>query len=381
MKVLYLILLYNGEINGGHTYRMATAAALRNIVGYENLDIVLSELDTSDWGCNVVMRMKSYPSAKDKIRNLLSGNITQRSDRDIENIVRLINLKQYDIVIFGSSETGKLISEVKKNCQVKTITWYHDIVADVIRKKKKNEFDLKMLPVWNAEVRAEKIDAGLTDVPIVLHRRDAGLLYAYWKRKADIFIPIALEDKFIPWDWSSADHTTEPLQLLFVGAYHWSVNVEAVKWFCEHVMSRLTEEKVIFNIAGFQMEKILSDGWIGDYKNARVLGTVNDLAEVYRNADVVVEPIVTGSGMKVKTAEALMHGKEIIGTAEALVGYDELKMNLCSSEEDFIEKIKGYCAQRPKPFVLANRSAYETKYSPKAIEEKLRYALMKAKGG
>ena len=91
MKILYLILLYNGEINGGHTYRMATAKALKNLIGYENLDIVLSELDTSDWGCNVVMRMKSYSSGKEKLRNLLEGNITQRSNQDIDEIVNLIN--------------------------------------------------------------------------------------------------------------------------------------------------------------------------------------------------------------------------------------------------------------------------------------------------
>ena len=103
MKILYLILLYNGEINGGHTYRMATAKALKNLIGYENLDIVLSELDTSDWGCNVVMRMKSYSSGKEKLRNLLEGNITQRSNKDIDEIVNLINKNQYDIVLFGSS--------------------------------------------------------------------------------------------------------------------------------------------------------------------------------------------------------------------------------------------------------------------------------------
>lgn len=66
---------------------MATAKALKNLIGYENLDIVLSELDTSDWGCNVVMRMKSYSSGKEKLRNLLEGSITQRSNKDIDEIV------------------------------------------------------------------------------------------------------------------------------------------------------------------------------------------------------------------------------------------------------------------------------------------------------
>ena len=378
MKILYLILLYNGEINGGHTYRMATAKALKNLIGYENLDIVLSELDTSDWGCNVVMRMKSYSSGKEKLRNLLEGNITQRSNKDIDEIVNLINKNQYDIVLFGSSETGKLVSEVKRRCNVKTMSWYHDIVADVIERKKKTEFNLKMLPIWNTEKKAEGTDARLTDVPIVLHRSDADLLQKYWGRKTDVFIPIALEDKFVPYDYSAESEKNEKLQLLFVGAYNWSVNVEAAKWFCENVMSKLNDYAVQFNIAGFQMENLLKDGWVGQYKNVKVLGTVDDLAETYKKADVVVEPILTGSGMKVKTAEALMHGKEVIGTQEALVGYDELSDKVCETAEDFISTIIRYSTNRPARFVPLNRLAYEENYSIKGIENKLRYAISKA---
>ena len=379
MKILYLILLYNGDINGGHTYRMATAKALRNLIGYENLDIVLSELDSSDWGCNVVMRMKSYSCGKDKLKNLLEGNITQRSNQDIDEIVNLINEKQYDIVLFGSSETGKLISEVKRRCNVKTITWYHDIVADVIEQKKKTKFNLKMLPIWNAEKKAEGMDARLTDVPIVLHSRDAELLLKYWGRKTDVFIPIALEDKFVPYDYNQEIEKDEKLQLLFVGAYNWSVNVEAVKWFCENVMSKLNDYAVQFNIAGFQMENLLKDGWIKQYKNVKVLGTVDDLAMTYKKADVVVEPILTGSGMKVKTAEALMHGKEVIGTQEALVGYNELSDKICETADDFINTIIRYITNRPSRFVSLNRLAYEENYSIKGIENKLGYAISKAK--
>lgn len=376
MKILYLILLYNGEINGGHTYRMATAAALREVVGYENLDIVLSELDMSDWGCHVVMRMKSYGTAYEKLRNLIQGNISQRSNRDIDQIVDLINKNNYDVIFFGSSETGKLIQEVKMRCNnIKTVTWYHDIVADVIERKKKNEYNWKMLPVWNAEKRAEGMDANLTDIPIVLHQRDADLLFKYWGRRTETFIPIALEDKFNSNLVKSSENGSHTLQLLFVGAYNWSVNVEAVKWFCENVMTKLTGYDVRFNIAGFKMENLFKDGWVQNHSNVTVLGTVDDLASTYSQVDVVVGPILTGSGMKVKTAEALMHGKEVIGTEEALVGYEELKSQVCHSAEDFVDRIKEYCREKPERFNPINRRAYEENYSVEGIRNRLREVL------
>lgn len=375
MKILYLICLYNGEINGGHTYRMATVKALVNVIGYENLDIVLSELDTSDWGCNVVMRLKNYSSKKDKIMNLISGNITQRSDKDIKNIISIIKENNYDVVLFGSSETGKLIKCIKKECpNIKTMTWYHDIVADVIDRKIKKEFDIRKLPVWLMEKYSEGVDARLTDMPIVLHQRDADLLKQKWGRETNTFIPIALIDKFPKIKGKNQDANSS-LQLLFVGAYNWKVNVEAVYWFAENVMKHLEDENVVFNVAGFQMEKLRDEGKIQQYRNIRVLGTVNDLAETYRMADVVVEPILTGSGMKVKTAEAMMHGKEIIGTEEALVGYEELVNQVCTDEEQFQERIKWYCKNRPQKYVEENRRAFLNNYSIEGIERKIRNCL------
>lgn len=83
--------------------------------------------------------------------------------------------------------------------------------------------------------------------------------------------------------------------------------------------------------------------------------------------------------MKVKTAEALMHGKEVIGTQEALVGYDELSDKVCETAEDFISTIIRYTTNRPARFVPLNRLAYEENYSIKGIENKLGYAISKAK--
>lgn len=378
MKILYVICLYNGEINGGHSYRMATVKALQNIYGNDSVDIVLSELDQSDWGANVVLRLPSYHTFFAKLSNLLSGNITQRSNQDINKIISIIENNKYDVVIFGSSETGKLISEVKKRSNVKTVSWYHDIVADVLTKRlKAKSSNLLKKTVWNMEINSEGIDARLTDLPIVLHQRDADLLYKYWHRKADVHVPIVLTDKYAPICSMVEDAANMPLKLLFVGAYNWSVNVEAVRWFCENVMFCLKSENVIFYIAGFQMEKLKESEWVQMYNNVKILGTVNDLNATYRDADVVVEPIITGSGMKVKTAEALMHGKEILGTSEALVGYDKLTSQICDTSEEFVERIKTYLKLRPQKFNEKNRKYYLEYFSPQAIEITLKKAIDK----
>ena len=73
-----------------------------------------------------------------------------------------------------------------------------------------------------------------------------------------------------------------------------------------------------------------------------MIGTVDDLAPYYYEADCVVIPIFYGDGMKVKTAEAMMYGKRILATKEALEGYvyQGVKgINRCETAIEFIEEI------------------------------------------
>jgi hypothetical protein len=52
----------------------------------------------------------------------------------------------------------------------------------------------------------------------------------------------------------------------------------------------------------------------------RLLGAVADPDELYAQVDLVVNPHEGGTGLKVKTVEALARGRPVIGTAEAFAG-------------------------------------------------------------
>lgn len=70
--------------------------------------------------------------------------------------------------------------------------------------------------------------------------------------------------------------------------------------------------------------------------------------------------------MKVKTCEALMYGKTILGTTESFVGY-ELNYDkvgaICNTKEEFIETINNYCAIKRMKFNNYNRKCFIEKYS------------------
>lgn len=56
----------------------------------------------------------------------------------------------------------------------------------------------------------------------------------------------------------------------------------------------------------------------------RFLGVVPDLAPLYRNAGVVISPLHTGSGLKIKLIEALAAGKAVVGTQVTVQGVADM---------------------------------------------------------
>src|SRR5690606_23045427 len=51
-----------------------------------------------------------------------------------------------------------------------------------------------------------------------------------------------------------------------------------------------------------------------------LLGPVADADELYAGVDLVLNPHEGGTGLKIKTVEALARGRPVIGTAEAFAG-------------------------------------------------------------
>ena len=56
--------------------------------------------------------------------------------------------------------------------------------------------------------------------------------------------------------------------------------------------------------------------------NFNMLGLVDELDDFYRSIDVVVNPMIGGTGLKIKSLEALSYGKPLLATKDAMVGID-----------------------------------------------------------
>lgn len=232
-----------------------------------------------------------------------------------QRILISIETNNIDVVFLSSSLLGKLAKVVKRKYpNIRIISFYHNVerqyAAEQLKVSGLSKFATYILLTYN-----EKLSSKYSDYNILLNNRDRLLFQRYYKRDADLIIPIFFKDVFDvkTLQISKYIYSSKPIAL-FVGSSFFA-NVEGMKWYLAYVHPFVDEQLII---VGKNMDRIFSSNLDQNYQ---VYGYIPDLSELYYNADFVIAPIFSGGGMKTKTAEAFMYGKSIIGTKEAFEGY------------------------------------------------------------
>ena len=107
-------------------------------------------------------------------------------------------------------------------------------------------------------------------------------------------------------------------RILSVGSAN-SINVASLKWFVAEVLPLIHAQQPAAELAlaGIVCRRF------PEAPGVRLLGTMDDLAPAYASAEVVVNPIQFGTGLKVKTLEALGYGRALVTTPCGAAGLEE----------------------------------------------------------
>ena len=346
---------------------------LCKIIGKENLDVVAIKNSWQKKDDRFICLDR-----KNDIFSFLCGYTVYLDRNVIKFILNKIDEGKYDFVFFTIQAFGKLVRLIKKKYpNIITITYYPGILRYISYYHPSiKEYVKRMNIIYN-----ERICTKCCDAIILLNNREDENLYKYYKTHATDIIPIVMDDTFNS-EWLSTESdieilNSETFNLLFVGTY-FPPNVYGIKWFIENVMPRLNNNIHLY-IVGSDMEKMKTE-FEYDENRIHIFGRVRSLSQYYRNADLVVEPIFHGDGMKTKTAEALMYGKTILGTREAFVGYSDLLDNQCDTAEKYIDMITHFYKNPEGKFSLKMREIYLKYYSMEAAVDKMTKLLERTVG-
>ena len=300
MRILYVVEQIGGVFGG-------------SVINHRNLELLQELGNEVELYLIAAPKLSFLQRIREKLKDFrIYGGLTSNTIEDIE---RIQAKRSFDAVFLAYSRYGALARCLKKRFEgLKVITFFHNVEVIYAYQEARIQsnilkaFVTKILTYWS-----ESSSMKYSDEVIALNQRDASLLEKIYHRKPDVILPTTFRDVGVG---SETEQVHAPLRYLFVGSAFYA-NVQGIRWFVEQVLPFVRGELYVVG-KGMACE-------LEEYKGKErlhVIGEVEDLKEWYLNTDLVVCPIFLGSGMKTKTAEAMMYGKPIVGTTEAFVGYE-----------------------------------------------------------
>lgn len=117
-------------------------------------------------------------------------------------------------------------------------------------------------------------------------------------------------------------HRKQMKNIVFVGG-NTVANTESINWFLLNVWSLFSGSGLQLKICGAVSECIQEEKKILREKNIILMGKIDDLDSFYRDeADIIINPVHIGGGLKIKNAEALAYGLPLITTYEGSNGLE-----------------------------------------------------------
>lgn len=294
-----------------------------------------------------------------KIRDIFSAIIYGQCSikhKDFKRVKKLLKSGCYSTIFIDNSLYGKLYKQIKKQFpKVKTITHFHNheikYFNDLLNFNNTNKFNLMSKLSLRMVEDSEAYAAKFSDELVFISDEDASSFKNYIDKS--YVVPPCIPDLFSQFSTSNVDGD----YVVFVGSNFYA-NIQAVDFLIEKVAPHINKKIII-----------LGDDLITRYQDLPnvIFKSYNNNAEkIFSNALAFVSPVFTGSGSKIKIAEALMWGKKIIASEFSLIGYDysDADIKVCFDAQDFIEEINK-CNSTDK-YSETNRNLYLKKYNTEA---------------
>ncbi|MDZ4710638.1 MAG: glycosyltransferase family 4 protein [Saprospiraceae bacterium] len=194
------------------------------------------------------------------------------------------------------------------------------------------------------------------DLLIAFTDRDLGKFRKLGYHNGAITSPIGIELN----QYKASVSPPKPLSVTFIGALDWMPNSEALNWFLHKVWNRLRmlHSEFELHVAGRNCPENL--------KNLRLPGVimhgeVENSNSFISQHPVMVVPLLSGSGMRVKILEGMALGKLIITTSLGLEGIPAIHKEhimIADTPEEFITSFE-YIYSHPEEMIQMGHRAVQ----------------------
>ena len=299
-------------------------------------------------GIRAVLKRKSY-------------HIERFNSKDMAcKLAEILKHEHFDIVHIESIYMTPYVDVIRKNSSAKIVVRMHNIEHQIWERLASNESNPFMKFLYKKKKKQlRKVEDSIlnkVDGYMTISEPD----YQYFEKTAPeipgVVIPFGidmdnyeLEDDFIASDNPSLCH---------IGSMNWSPNIEGIEWFLDDVWPLIHEAHpdLEFTVAGHGTPDHLMQR---KDANVKFVGTVPDANEFMLDHELMIVPLLSGSGIRVKIVEAMALGRVVITTsvgAEGLSVENGKHLFIADTPEEFLSVINK-CIQTPDLCTIISENA------------------------
>ena len=235
----------------------------------------------------------------------------------------ILEHETFDIIHLESIYVTPYIETIRKHSQAKIILRLHNIEHQIWQRLADNEsWPLRKLIYKTNARQLERVENNIlqqVDGYMTISEPDHRFFEQTAPDVPGTVITFGLdmekyenEEDYIPSDEPSLFH---------IGSMNWSPNIEGVEWFLDEVWPEIhrVHPTLTFTLAGHSIPDRL---YQRHDENVVIAGEVPDANEFILSHDLMIVPLLSGSGIRIKIVEAMALGRVVITTSVGAEGMD-----------------------------------------------------------
>jgi glycosyltransferase involved in cell wall biosynthesis len=365
-----------GLINSGHQVSLFSLNPQKQKGNHSHTtDALISQIN---YYCHHIDTSISIKHAFMSLFNQKLYTVDRYYNADFERLlIKEVQSGDYDIIQFEGLFVTPYLLSIRKFTKARLIYRAHHIEYLVWERLAKQKNDpikklyLRMIAKRIKQYELQQFD--LFNAIAVFTNQDKETIQQHSSAKIPVeILPVGLDLSRYQPDYRK----TEFPSLFFLGAMDWMPNREGIEWFLDHFAAELTDGdlRARFYVAGNDIPERFDDYEV--VGKIFIHGEVDDALEFVNTKAIMIVPLLSGGGMRVKIVEGMAMQKCIISTSLGAEGinYEQGEnILIANTPQEFYRAIKrcitdeNYC----KRIGLNARKLVEEEHDTHKITERL----------
>ena len=273
-------------------------------------------------------------------------------------LIDILQEESFDFVQLEGLYLCHYIPVIRKYSQARVILRAHNVEHEIWERTAQVAIGFKRLYLKNMTYRLRKAEIGFLnqyDILSTVTERDKEKLIQLGNRKPAIVMQPGFHINESP-----VHEINSPLSVGFLGALDWIPNQIGLIWFIENCWPQIhtAHPDITFFVAGRNAPTNFSKHL--NQPGIQFLGEIDNSHDFLLNRSILIVPLLSGSGVRVKILEGFSLGKAIVTTsigAEGIPVQQEKELIIADSPETFTKAVI-QLLESPKQITQLGKEAF-----------------------